>query len=78
MNLQLVTQNEPDQLMLEGYTNVNAFSFPDGLESWSPTEDKFLKYVDDPPALIACVAYSHTALEMVNLLFQCDGGHRKR
>jgi len=57
MDMWLVNQDEYGQLTPEGYTNIDAFSTPDGLESYSPTHDPFLSCSEDPPALIACVAY---------------------
>jgi len=54
MAMWLGTQGESDLLTPEGYTNIDAFSTPDGSESYSPlTDDPFMKYVEDPPALIA-------------------------
>ena len=53
MDIWLVTQGESDLLTPEGYTNIDAFSTPDGFESYSPTDDPFMKYTEDPPALIA-------------------------
>ena len=53
MDMWLSTQDESDLLTPEGYTNIDAFSTPDGLESYSPTDDPFMKYAEDPPALIA-------------------------
>ena len=59
MDMWLSTQDRSGQLTPDGYTNVDAFSTPDDLESggWSPTDDPFMKYSEDPPALIACVFY---------------------
>jgi hypothetical protein len=59
MDMWLSTQDGSGQLTPDGYTNVDTFSTPDDLESggWSPTDDPFMKYSEDPPALIACVVY---------------------
>jgi hypothetical protein len=57
MDAWLITQDELGHLTPDGFTNADALSTPDDLESWSPTEDPFLKYSEDPPALIACVVY---------------------
>jgi hypothetical protein len=46
-------RGESDLLTPEGYTNVDAFSTPDGSESYSIVDDPFMKYAEDPPALIA-------------------------
>jgi len=53
MDMWLLTKGDSGQLSPDLYTNADAFSTPDDLESWSPTEDPFMKYSDDPPALIA-------------------------
>ena len=47
------TQEDSNLLTPEGYPNVDAFSTPDWSESYSPTDDPFMKYTEDPPALIA-------------------------
>ena len=39
----------------DGYISDDVFTVSDDLESYSPTQDPFLKYSQDPPALIACV-----------------------
>ena len=57
MDMWLKTQDESGQLPPGGYTNTDTFSTPDDLESWSPTDDPFTKYSDDPPALIACAVH---------------------
>jgi len=49
----LLTQGESDLLTPQGYTNVDALSTPDVSESYSLTDDPLMKYVEDPPALIA-------------------------
>ena len=58
----LESKDKPDQLTLEGFTNIDSFSTPDDLESWSPTEDLISKYAEDPPALIAYVAQISCAI----------------
>ena len=82
MEMWLTNQDEFDHLTPEGYTNINAFSTPDDPESRSPVlaaEDPFSKYSDDPPALIACVAFlSDRSQAMANPLVQRDGGYWER
>ena len=73
MDMWLVNQDEFDQLTPEGYTNINAFSTPDDLEGYTPIEDPFLKYSEDPPALIACVHLSHRTWAIANQLFSVMG-----
>ena len=74
MDMWLVNQDEFDQLTPEGYTNINAFSTPDDLEGYTPIEDPFLKYSEDPPALIACVTHlSHRTWAIANQLFSVMG-----
>lgn len=53
MNTWSGTQDESDLLTPEGYTNIDAFSTLDGSESYSLADDPFMKYTEDPPALIA-------------------------
>lgn len=53
MDTWLSIQDESNLLTPEGYTNIDAFSTPDSLESYSSTDDPFMKYAEDPPALIA-------------------------
>ena len=55
MNMWSGTQDESDLLTPEGYTKIDAFSTFDGSESYSltGTDDPFMKYTEDPPALIA-------------------------
>ena len=55
MAMWLLTQGDSDILTPEGYTNIDAFSTPDDLESYSPIDDPFMKYAEDPPVLIAWV-----------------------
>ena len=50
----LFTQSESDPPTPKGHTSIEAFSMPgDGFESYSPANDPFTRYVEDPPALIA-------------------------
>lgn len=71
--------NQDESVTPEGYTSINAFSVPDDLESYPPAlgvEDPFSKYSEDPPALIAYVAYlSDSTRVMANPLVKCDGGY---
>ena len=53
MNTWLLTRGGSDLLTPKGRTNVDAFSTPDGSESYSLPDDPFMKYTEDPPALIA-------------------------
>ena len=57
MDMWLLDKDEFEHVTPEDYATIDGFSTPDGVESYSPSEDPFLKYSEDPPALIACVAY---------------------
>jgi len=57
MDMWLVNQDEFEHLTPADYADHDAFSTPDDLEGYPQAEDRFLKYSEDPPALIACVAY---------------------
>ena len=75
----LVSRDEFAYLTPEGFTSINPFSTPDDLESYSPTEDLFLKYSEDPPAFIVYVVrLPYSAWVMANPLVQCDGSYRER
>lgn len=50
-------QDEFEHLSPDDCWSNDPFSTSDGFESYSPTEDPFLKYSQDPPALIACVTH---------------------
>jgi len=52
-----LNQDEFEHLSPDDYSNNDPFSTSDDLESYSPTEDPFLKYSQDPPALIAYVGH---------------------
>ena len=78
MDMQLVSR---DMSTPNGCAGDDAFSMADDLESCSqtPVENPFSKYSDDPPALIACVAFlSDSAPAMANPLVQCHGGYWER
>ena len=56
-----MNQDEFEHLTPADYPSSDAFSTPDDLEGYPQAEDRFLKYSEDPPALIACVPFfSHT------------------
>ena len=60
MDMWLVNQDEFEHLTPDDYASGDAFSTPDDLEGYPQAEDRFLKYSEDPPALIAYVAYLPT------------------
>ena len=79
MKMWRADQGEFDHLTPEGYTAIDAFSTPNGVGSYSPSERRLVKYYEDPPALIACVAHlSHGTRAMTNRLVQRDGSYRER
>jgi len=63
MDMWLVNHDDFEHLTPDDYASGDTFSTPDDLEGYPQAEDRFLKYSEDPPALIACAVYFPTVVE---------------